>query len=149
MIPNSNTLNKSVSCSTAPPGGQSPYRPQPLAFFHLFSASRRLFRHHRGNAPPAARAPRAAIPFTLLMSLSLSAFIRPSMRSIQLALYRQAAPGCPLLPFGGSGFAVRSTTPLSALANQAPCNVSPNAFYASDNPSASSLSSSMQIQQNR
>ena len=71
MIPNSNTLNKSVSCSTAPPGGQSPYRPQPIAFFHLFSASRRLFRHHRCNAPPAARAPRAAVPFTFHSSLCL------------------------------------------------------------------------------
>lgn len=105
----------------------------------IFASPRSIF-PFRGNAPPSARAPRAAVPslFAFLMSLSLSALIRPSMRSIQLALYRQAAPGRPLLPFGGSGFIVRSPMRLSALANRATCSVSPNAFYASDNPSVSS-----------
>ena len=106
--------------------------------------SRQRFAHR----PRSSRG--SSLRFSLFfMSLSLSALIRPSMRSIQLALYRQAAPGRPLLSIRGSGFTVRSATPLSALANRAPCNVSPSAFYASDNPSASSLSSSMQIQQNR
>ena len=121
---------------------------RPLA---AISASPRSILPFRGNASPSARAPRAAVPslFAFLMSLSLSALIRPSMRSIQLALYRQAAPGRPPLPFGGSGFTIRSPMPLSALANRAPCSVSPSAFYASGNPSANSLSSSTQIQQIR
>ena len=113
----------------------------PTGYTSSVSASCYLYRPLRGNAPPSARAPRAAVPFAFrssFMSLSLSALIRPSMRSIQLALYRQAAPGRPLLPFGGSGFTVRSPMQLSAQANRAPCSVSPNAFYASDNPSASS-----------
>ena len=92
----------------------------------------------------------SSLRFSLFfMSLSLSDLIRPSMRSFQLDLYRQAAPGRPLLPFGGSGFTIRSSTRLSALANQAPCSVSQNASYASENPSANSLSSLMQIQQIR
>ena len=134
------------------PEGKSPITTPHINYTQPFSDSRHTYRPLRGNAPPSARAPRAAVPFAFrssFMSLSLSAFVRASMRSIQLALYRQAAPGRPLLSFGGSGFTVRSATPLSALANRAPCNVSPSAFYASDNPSASSLSSSMQIQQNR
>ena len=134
-----------------PTGGQSPITAPRIGYTPPFSASCYLYRPHHGNAPPSARAPRAAVPslFAFLMSLSLSALIRPSMRSIQLALYPQAAPGSPLLPFGGSGFTVRSPMRLSALANRAPCNVSPSAFYASDNPSASSLSFSTQIQLNR
>ena len=78
---------------------------RPLA---AISAPPRSILPLRGNAPPSARAPRAAVPslFAFLMSLSLSALIGPSMRSIQLALYRQAAPGRPLLPFGGSGFTI-------------------------------------------
>ena len=128
------------------PSHQRVHRP-PAAI----SASPRSILPLRGNAPPSARAPRAALPslFAFLMSLSLSALIRPSMRLIQLALYRQAAPGRPLLPFGGSGFTVSSPMRLSALANREPCSVSPSASYASDNPSASSLSFSTQIQLNR
>ena len=99
--------------------------------------------------PPSLLARQFLRFFAFLMSLSLSVLIRPSMRSIQLALYRQAAPGRPLLPFGGSGFTVRSPMRLSALANRGPCSVSPSASYASDNPSASSLSFSTQIQLNR
>ena len=134
------------------PEGKSPITAPRINYTPPFSASCYLYRPHHGNASPSPRAHRAAVPFAFrssFMSLSLSALIRPSMRSIQLALYRQAAPGRPLLPFGGFGFTVRSPMRLSALANRAPCNVSPSAFYASDNPSASSLSSSMQIQQNR
>ena len=133
------------------PEGKSPITTPRINYTQPFSDSRHTYRPLRGNAPPSARAPRAAVPslFAFLMSLSLSALIRPSMRSIQLALYPQAAPGSPLLPFGGSGFTVRSPMRLSALANRAPCNVSPSAFYASDNPSASSLSFSTQIQLNR
>ena len=134
------------------PEGKSPITTPRINYTPPFSASCYRYRPHHGNAPPSARAPRAAVPFAFrssFMSLSPSALIRPSMRSIQLDLYRQAAPGRPLLPFGGSGFTVRSPTPLSTLANQAPCSVSQSASYASDNPSASSLSSSMQIQQNR
>ena len=123
----------------------------PTGYTSSVSASCYIYRHHRGNAPPSARAPRgSSLRFSLFfMSLSLSDLIGSSMRSIQLDLYRQAAPGRPLLPFGGSGFTVRSPMRLSALANQAPCSVSPSAFYASENPSANSLSSSMQIQQIR
>lgn len=128
------------------PSPNTPITPPP-PFLHLLAPSSPL----RGNASPSARAPRAAVPslFAFLMSLSLSALIRPSMRSIQLAFYRQAAPGRPRLSFGGSGFTVRSPMRLSALANRAPCSVSPSAFYASENPSANSLSSSTQIQQIR
>ena len=101
----------------------------------LYSATHRLhpatFRLLRPLPPPSrqcfALRPRSSrqIPslFALLMSLSLSDLIGSSMRSIQLALYRQATPGRPRLPFGGSGFTVRSPMRLSALANQAPCNV--------------------------
>ena len=110
----------------------------------ILSSSRQCF----ALRPRSSRG--SSLCFSLFfMSLSLSDLIGPSMRSIQLAFYCQAAPGRPLLPFGGSGFTVRSPMRLSALANRAPCNVSPSAFYASDNPSASSLSSSMQIQQIR
>ena len=122
------------------------------------SPSRRHFSASALHSPPSrqrsALRPRSSrgssLRFSLFfMSLSLSDLIGPSMRSIQLAFYRQAAPGRPLLPFGGSGFTVRSPMRLSALANRAPCSVSPSAFYASENPSANSLSSSMQIQQIR
>jgi hypothetical protein len=131
--------------------GQSPITAPRIGYTPPSFDSCYLYRPLRGNASPSAHAPRAAVPslFAFLMSLSLSALIRPSMRLIQLALYRQAAPGRPLLPFGGSGFTVRSPMRLSALANREPCSVSPSASYASDNPSASSLSFSTQIQLNR
>ena len=152
IIRNTRTLHrKYCSSDIRYPRGTVPFPKRAHRPLAAISASPRSIHPFRGNAPPSARAPRAAVPslFAFLMSLSLSAFIRPSMRSIQLALYRQAAPGRPRLSIHRSGFSVRSATPLSALANQAPCSVSPNASYASDNPSANSLLSSMQIQQIR
>ena len=133
-----------------------------------FCAIHFMSKHHKGTVPfpkhahhPSAAifaSPRSILPFSrqrsalrphssrgsslrfslFFMSLSLSDLIGPSMRSIQLDLYRQATPDRPLLPFGGSGFTVRSPMRLSALANRATCSVSPNAFYASDNPPVSS-----------
>ena len=142
--------------------GTVPSIPIPRGTVPLYSAQHRLhpaiFRLLLPLPPPSrqrsALRPRSSrcssLPFSLFfMSLSLSDLIGSSMRSIQLALYRQATPGRPRLSFGGSGFTLFSATLLSALANQAPCNVSPSAFYASENPSANSLSSSMQIQQIR
>ena len=147
----SKSLRRGTVPSTPTPGGLSPFTAPNIGYTPPSFASCDLYRPHRGNASPSARAPRgSSLRFSFFfMSLSPSALIGSSMRSIQLDLYRQAAPGRPLLPFGGSGSTVRSPMRLSALANQAPCSVSPSAFYASENPSANSLSSSMQIQQIR
>ena len=122
------------------PGGLSPPTNAPIALSPPFQPLRTPFSPFAATLrpPPSLLAQQFLCSSLFFLSLSLSALIRSSMRSFQLALYRQAVPGSPLLPFGGSGFTVRSPMRLSALSNRAPCSVSPSASYASDNPSASS-----------
>ena len=52
-------------------GGLSPYAAPNINYTPPFSASCGLYRPHRGNASPSARAPRAAVPFAFRSSLCL------------------------------------------------------------------------------
>ena len=65
----------------------SPFTAPRIGYTPPFSASCDLYRHHRGNAPPSARAPRAAVPFAFRSSLCLFRYPTSSgRRCIQFSL---------------------------------------------------------------
>ena len=68
-------------------GGLSPYAAPRIGYTSSVSASCDLYRHHRGNAPPSARAPRAADPFAFRSSLCLFRYPTSSgRRCVQFSL---------------------------------------------------------------